>query len=83
MIETHRKNSVLKLAFSATTEIFKKERKLFNVILFVPLACISNFFGFYFVWLVVLFCFKKQVERLRYGASSIHLGLCAIIIIIG
>lgn len=49
MIDTHRKDSGLKLAFCATTRIFPKERKLFNVTLFVPLACISNFCGCDFV----------------------------------
>lgn len=54
MIKLHWKNLGLKLAFSATTKIFQKETKLFNVTLFVPLTCISNIFGVYFVWLVVL-----------------------------
>lgn len=72
MIDTHRKDSGLKLAFCATTRIFPKERKLLNVTLFVPLACISNFWGCDFV----LVFFKRQVERFKCGASRTFRVMC-------
>lgn len=84
MIKLHWKNLGLKLAFSATTKIFWKETKLFNFTLFFPLTCISNIFGVYFVWLVVLsFCFGdyfsillKQRERFNHEAPTTFQAMC-------
>lgn len=84
MIKLHWKNLGLKLAFSATTKIFRKETKLFNFTLFFPLACISNILGVYFVWLVVLsFCFGgyfsillKQWERFNHEAPTTFQAMC-------
>lgn len=84
MIGTHRKNSSIKSAFSATTKIFKKEGKLFNVILFEIQPRGTNFLAFYLVWLVVWFgfvFFKKQVQRLNVELL-VHVGSCAFLFII-